>query len=388
MNLYYDHTEDRKGSKLPKTIIEQGQKVIGLEAMTGADILITPLAEPKLPARLKPKSRPHKNKLKKLCEPGALIQRATGRDMLNHIRNASHILARMLEWTDCAVLLSIGNYGRGRDGMVSFQGKPTRWKYSSLQGAILSWQAGGGVYVNLAHGGALNEWLHLMHGTLVDIQAAPDKQLFTRLPLRPMRKADEIVDGYPMGQAIHFLSGLAGIGEKRAKQLLDEFGTAGIALVILTSEIAIADHLLPKGIGPKTLDSIKRVVGGSLELPGMWEPGFPVTVTFPPGMKVNTVGKRDRGWLKLEDGSIQATFFTAEQLRHAIPGTAPDQAQFETMLDSLVPGRRWGEKRLTHIAGEAVTAVRDIRTGRWTVYSAGRRWWWNGEKWQDTEEKV
>jgi len=117
----------------------------------------------------------------------------------------------------------------------------------------------------------------------------------------------------------------------------------------------------------------------------MWERGFPVTITFPPGTKVNTIGRRGRGWCKLEDGSIQATYFNADQLRSAFPGIKPDEVQLETILKNLVPTRAWAERRMTMIADEPVVAVQDIKTGTWSMFYDKRRWWWKDEKWVNSD---
>ena len=95
--IYYDSTEGRKRTLLPESIRNLGKSVIGLERMTGADLLVTPLGHPPLPSTLK-NTAPHKAKLLRLCQAGALVQRATGRDMLQHIKNMEQIIARMLPW--------------------------------------------------------------------------------------------------------------------------------------------------------------------------------------------------------------------------------------------------------------------------------------------------
>lgn len=383
--LYYDHTEGRKYSLLPESIRDLGKQITGLERLTGADLLITPLGYPELPPTLK-SSRPHRSKLLQLCQVGALIQRATGRDMFQHIKNADSIIARMQEWESISVLVSAGNYGRDKNGFATLKGRSSKWRYSSLQGMILSWQAAGGIYVPLCHGGAMFEWVKGFGEWLTRRYNEPEKEIMVSLkavrpivPLKEKRKED----GYPIGRAVQLLASLRGIGEKHALTLLETFGTAGVALSILSSEQVLTERMLPKGIGKLTATGVKEVLGGRITVEGYFEPGFPVTVIFPPGLKVNVIGRKGVGWCKLADGSTEATYFTSEQLRKAIPVEMGEIA-FRAMLDHVIPTRNWLEKRMVVINGKTLVAVQDIKTGQWTCTVGGVLHRWNDkiEKWE------
>ena len=382
--IYFDHTEGRRYTLLPESVRDKGKKIIGLERLTGADLLITPLGIPSLPPTLK-NTAPHRSRLAKLCEPGALIQRATGLDMLRHIKDAEQIIVRMQEWGAIPVLLSAGAYGRSKAGTVTYRRKTSKWRYSSLQGVILSWQAAGGIYVPLCHGGAMLEWVEGFEKWLVRRYNEPEKEIMVSLkPARPIIPLKEKrKDGYEIGRAVQLLASLKGIGEKHALALLEEFGTAGVALSILSSEQVLTDRMLPKGIGKLTAKGVADVLGGRMTVEGMYEAGYPVTVVFPPGFKPVTIGRKGVGWCKLEDGSTEATYFTSEQLRRSLPQKLGDSV-FSKLMNHVVPNRAWAEKRMVVIGGETLVAVFDIKTGGWACTIDGELCWWNGEteKWE------
>ena len=383
--IYYDSTEGRKRTLLPESIRNLGKSVIGLERMTGADLLVTPLGHPPLPSTLK-NIAPHKAKLLRLCQAGALVQRATGRDMLQHIKNMEQIIARMLPWEAIPVLLSTGSYGCDKNKFATVRGRSSKWKYSSLLGAILAWQAAGGVYIPLHSSDAMPAWIETFGEWLTHRYNNPEKEIMISLkaarPIIPLKETRE--DGYPIGRAVQLMASLRGIGEKHALTLLDTFGTAGVALSVLSSDQVLTERMLPKGIGKLTAEGVREVLGGRVTVEGFFEPGFPVTVVFPPGLRVNVIGRKGVGWCKLEDGSTEATYFTKEQLRNALPAEMGESA-FNRMLDHVIPTRSWLEKRMVVIGGETLVAVQDIKTGQWTCTVHGKLHRWNNKEWKRDE---
>jgi hypothetical protein len=388
--IYYDHTEGRKRTRLPENVRELGRQITGLERMTGADLLVTPLGSPELPQTLK-STAPHRSKLLRLCQAGALVQRATGKDLLSHIRNVEQIVVRMQEWESIPVLLSVGQYRRSKTGNVSVaqgagKSQSSKWRYSSLQGALLAWQAAGGVYIPLCSSGAMLDWITGFEAWLKRRYNEPEKEIMVNLrparPIIPHKETNE--DGYPVGRAVQLLASLRGIGEKHALTLLETFGTAGVALSVLSSDQVLTERMLPRGIGKLTAKGVQEVLGGRVTVEGFFEPGFPVTVVFPPGLKVNVIGRKGVGWCKLEDGSTEATYFTGLQLSKAIPAEMGESA-FQQMLDHVIPTRTWLEKRMVVINGEALVAVWDIKAGQWTCTVKGKLHRWNREteKWEN-----
>lgn len=181
-SIYFDPTEAKENTRLDPAIISAGAPLTGLERLTGADLLITPLSEPKLeypvavnmkefdaiklhcgnesPAEIaKRESLPLpkiiqvtrfiKN-LRKHIEAGCLVQRKTGRDLASSVPNLSSILIRMQEWTDRPWLVFIGHvHEDAKTGNAVIDGQVTGFNYHAVLGAIDAWQRRGGYYMPL-----------------------------------------------------------------------------------------------------------------------------------------------------------------------------------------------------------------------------------------------
>lgn len=91
--IFYDPTEGRDNTCLSQEIIKLGRPLEGLEAQTGADLLISPLDDI-LPSNVN--RPPGSLLLRKHCEAGMLVQRKSGRDMLNSIPRLAEILQRKI----------------------------------------------------------------------------------------------------------------------------------------------------------------------------------------------------------------------------------------------------------------------------------------------------
>lgn len=156
--IYYDPTEGRDNTRLSQDILKIAKPIEGLEAQTGADLLISPLDDI-LPSNV---NRPPGNMLlRKHCEAGMLVQRKSGRDLLNSIPRLAEILQRMEQWKSISWLLVCGNFDYN-DGNLKVNGFPTDWSWGSYQGALDAWQLRGG-YVHIEptddNGGIwLNRW--------------------------------------------------------------------------------------------------------------------------------------------------------------------------------------------------------------------------------------
>lgn len=180
-SIYYDPTEAKENTRLDPAIINAGSSLTGLERLTGADLLITPLSEPKLeypsvsmkefdaiklhcghesPAEIaKRESLPLPKviqvtrfieNLRKHIEAGCLVQRKTGRDLASSVPNLSSILIRMLEWTDRPWLVFIGHvHEDAKTGNAVIDGQTTGFNYHAVLGAIDAWQRRGGYYMPL-----------------------------------------------------------------------------------------------------------------------------------------------------------------------------------------------------------------------------------------------
>lgn len=144
--IYFDSSEGRLGTRLSEMIRGISRSIIGLEAQTGADLLISPLDAP-LPENVN--RPPGSLLLRKHTEAGMLIQRKSGGDMLNSIPKLSGILQRMQQWNSINWLMMCGDFRPDENEKVVVDGREPRgddgWQWASLQGAVDMWMLCGGL---------------------------------------------------------------------------------------------------------------------------------------------------------------------------------------------------------------------------------------------------
>lgn len=260
--IFFDASETREGSRISR-LVEVGQLTIGLEAMTGADMLISPL-DLSLPVTLKPGLVLHKKVLQQHCAAGWLVQRKSGMDLVHSIPSLTlNILPRMRVWSEWCWLLSTGWHDRNDSGNVIFGGNqlPTETAWSGLQGSLLAWQLDGGYYASLANDALVVPWLEQVDSTLQtwhDQGGRPDKWV-SHKPTREVLRADN-------EPALAILMALPGIGITKARACLAIWGSLAVCLMWLSDpELYELDpDLYPSGIGLKTVQSIKECLGGTV----------------------------------------------------------------------------------------------------------------------------
>lgn len=159
--IYYDQTESSSNTRLPEEIVKVGRKLIGLEAVTGSDLLISSEKLPENVFVLKDLNPgmfmavPGKtaerlsipvpvailaHKFLDAVRSGILIQRKTGTDFTNSIQKISGILARMLLWNTNPFLVFIGDLKASRDMKAVIDGRETGYHYNAVLGAVRAWQ--------------------------------------------------------------------------------------------------------------------------------------------------------------------------------------------------------------------------------------------------------
>lgn len=260
--IYFDMSEVRYGSRMAGILEDVGQSVSGLEAATGADLLVSPLDEPGMPYALTPGLKLHEMILHEHCTAGWLVQRKSGRDLINSInRLTSKILPRMRQHSEQCWLLATGEHVHNREGIAVVNGLETGVPWLALQGALLSWQLDGGYYALLANDDLIILWLELVIRRLRDWYAQggrPDKWV-SHKPTRDVLRADN-------EPALAVLIALPGIGMKKARACLAVWGTAATCLFWLSDvELYQADpDLYPEGVGLGTVQGIRECLGGTL----------------------------------------------------------------------------------------------------------------------------
>lgn len=248
--ILFDHSESRQRTRLPQNVIDAGHTLVGLEAETGADILLSPLD---LPIRELDGSEPSLLILSKHIKAGLLIQRKTGRDAVNSIPDYPSILQRMLEHTAYPWLVTVGMYASNRLGNVVVDGRDTLWSWNAYVGAIEAWQLRGGFYTNLSRDGQMLSWIQCWQERLKSElwKGCSEYKLVERIPKQ--------VIGAPSWVGTVMALGI-GFGYDKVKFLEDNFTCLGDFLTFFSDERNLK-KLKMKGIGESHFRKVKKLVG-------------------------------------------------------------------------------------------------------------------------------
>lgn len=274
--IYCDRTEAREGSRLPQNVIDQAKVLPGLEAATGADLLITTLkigitALPPveschaiialdmdyhpLPVLAKlagcTLSEAHAViEMITAISTGLLVQRKTGQDLLGSIPVLPSILNRMLMWTTRPWLLFIGSL-KEKGGRAVVDRKVSGFSYNAAQGALDSWQLCGGYVTFLPSDDLVAGWCSRWHDKLRSwsdevVVREPEQTLLSRK--------------YPW---VNTLCTLPGVGEKNARAFARHYGTLSGCVEALTDRGYNRYEAKPDGatVGKKTVESIREWFG-------------------------------------------------------------------------------------------------------------------------------
>ena len=263
--IYYDPTEAREGSRLPDALLKAGKPLIGLEAYTAADLL---LSANTIELEQLDDTRLAQIKFAKLLERGMLVQRKTGRDVVNFITDHSQVASKMLPWCKqfAPWLLLIGNYTCDKDGHLVVDGQALNWEYAAYVSALEAWQYqgidgalfdGGGVTI-LPRDNVAGAWATRWLDRLQNLD--PTKDI---APFKPSQTVTSKSghDDYPWRAT---LMTFPGIGLDTATKLAQYCGTLANSLTFLSNPDHIAlkhNHDYPKGIGPSKFADAHRWLG-------------------------------------------------------------------------------------------------------------------------------
>ena len=279
MIIYYDQSEGREGTRLPENVIEAGIRVVGLERMTGADLLVTREDSPSLPAKLVDLV-PHRIALGNACKGGLLVSRATGGDAAGHITDLGAILVRMQEWSDLFAHMVVGSIWRGQGEELVVDGVVTGYSYNSFAGSLISFQADGGIVGMVPDDGCVLPWLE-----------GWGKRLGEKGKVKSKTKARGAV---PSGgsEQVRTLMSLPRVGAKYAKDLFEKFGSLASCLEWL-SHPELYDPDFHSGLGKKDLGVIQDWLGlrpgQKISVDTIYEEGFPVQIEWPKGLSITNL---------------------------------------------------------------------------------------------------
>ena len=208
--MFYDHTEARRGTRLPDDAIEYGYVWNGVESNTGADFIVTgelskfhqvvlmskKITVVEIAKRLGMTVLEVIN-MRKSCGDdeieGALydylytgaiaVQRKSGGDLISSIQSArlGESLARLnkaVPYRSQRVLLYTGVFSE-KNGYVVLDGKTTGLKYMSFAMALTAWCNRGGSIINLASDDMILEWVQLLEKQLLEYRHSDEKHVYS-----------------------------------------------------------------------------------------------------------------------------------------------------------------------------------------------------------------
>lgn len=241
--IYYDHSEGRIGTRLAQSARDIAARIVGLEAQTGADLLISPV-DASLPENVN--RPPGSILLRKHIDSGMLIQRKSGGDLLNSIPKLTAILQRMQAQGSICWLLICGKYEPSADNKVICEGRETDWAWASLQGALDAWVLRGG-YIHQEpddeHGG---DWIERWNHNIKKLS----KEHVIQPPVQKI--SGGMFDPHPWRQT---LMSFPDCGEELSRQIANYTDTLAHALWWMTDDTA-PGHI--KGIGVERRKAWRR----------------------------------------------------------------------------------------------------------------------------------
>lgn len=127
-----------------QNLIDNSQRLVGLERITGADLLIT-TQDIMLSNLPDPIPTPIALTLKKIVNHGLLVQVKIGRDFTSSIPDLSSILYKMKQWSNRPWLLIAADVKQDKDHNAIIDGQCSDYSWNEVQGAVDWWQLRGGM---------------------------------------------------------------------------------------------------------------------------------------------------------------------------------------------------------------------------------------------------
>lgn len=180
--------------------------------------------------------------LQVLCDDGALlvIERKTPSDLLTSIADGRLLaqVAGCVELSQWTYLIIDGSFKRSASGNVIVDEKETGWKWSALQGALLTTQELGAQIIQTGADNFENTVIWLSKRNRSTLKVSPRRQAIFSTPTEQV------------------LASLPGIGEERAEKILaNHAGNLTWALCSLLDP----DWQKQEGVGTKTKENLRQL---------------------------------------------------------------------------------------------------------------------------------
>lgn len=247
---------DTRLPSLPNAIVSPG-----LEALTGADLLLSALDAPASTETL----------IRKHIAAGALlVQRKSGADLVHSIGDRlNSSLARMHEVAPRRaaqhVLLFTGTLTCDADGQALIDGHDAMGKFWAVTAALARWGDRGGVVETLPTDAMIPQWVEMRLKHLREYAAPEGAVRFVyppnEVPMDPPAADDPLQLPIAVRDGRVVLAQLRGIGPKLAERIWEYTGrNLGWALTLLTDEGSPETVKIP-GIGLQTIRNIRQQFG-------------------------------------------------------------------------------------------------------------------------------
>jgi len=251
MLILADTTEERF---LPDSVKSSCQFVSGLEDLTGADFILSPLPIPYKTEDL----------LLRHARLGLCVQRKDIGDFAASIRSDDNRLwsqlLRLKEITNFPWLLIIGDLKCTKEGKAVIDGRDTEVNYYSIISAMSFWQLRRGYMTWLSRDGNLEEWCRIWYERLASVNRRGTNGWGEFGFSRPVAQGL-----YEASQIERTLGTFPGLGTEKAHAIYNFAkekceGEPTLMDVMLT----IQDDKV-EGVGKKSRDKIMRYIGWETE---------------------------------------------------------------------------------------------------------------------------
>lgn len=259
MTVYLEPNE-LQSSRMPA--ITGAIPLPGLEAETGADLLITPLD---LPAHTPELRQVH-------YRAGALlVQRKSGMDLVASIgERLGESLWKMRQHVGRPaqrLLLFVGVITSTREGLAlidgreaTFEGRPCTFR--QVSSTFRYWRIRGGAVEVLSRDGLIPDWCAWCEEDLRRVQAEPEVWAMPKPVLELPDEDDPLQMPMRVRDARLVLAALPGMGPARINEVWRWCGEdLGLCLMFLTDEDSARLPGRPAGVGLKTIQNIRRHLG-------------------------------------------------------------------------------------------------------------------------------
>ena len=240
-----------EGRYLSSPVQELCYFISGIEELTGADFVISPLEIPHTSEAL----------IRRHAVKGLCVQRKDISDLAASLRPDDNRLwnqlLRMRQVSPLPWLLVIGDLKCNKDGKAILDGRESDWNYSSLQGGLDFWQMRGGFMSWISRDSLMADWCNIWHNRLIEKEKAGASWMEFGV-VRPVPQTL-----YPVPDVQRTLLTFPGIGADRAEAIYKKAVEMGASKPTLMDVMCVIQDEKIDGVGPQTRKKALEHIGWS-----------------------------------------------------------------------------------------------------------------------------